>query len=321
MEKVSLERLEEGHMEQRIIVGESTKYPLNGIITLPEGIDETAGKVPGVVFVHGSGASNMDEKVFALTPFKDLAEGLAARGIASIRYDKRTYVYGKKMTKELITAKEETIDDAIMATEFLRANPAVDPDRVFIVGHSMGAMLAPRIDAEGGNYRGLVMMAGTPYRIEEIMVRQFKQVGASKGILMKFVAKLEDRIFSKKFDGLYEMSDEEAKNIKFAGGTTLYYFKEMGMKTAADYLSETDKPTFIMQGEKDFQVLADVDYAKFKELFSDRPRTRFKLYENLNHAFVPCIYDDISKAAKEYKVERHIGNEVIDDIADFVKNN
>lgn len=131
----------------------------------------------------------MDEKVFALTPFKDLAEGLAARGIASIRYDKRTYVYGKKMTKELITAKEETIDDAILATELLRANPAVDPDRVFIVGHSMGAMLAPRIDAEGGNYRGLVMMAGTPYRIEEIMVRQFKQVGASKGILMKFVAK------------------------------------------------------------------------------------------------------------------------------------
>ena len=119
----------------------------------------------------------------------------------------------------------------------------------------------------------------------------------------------------------YDMPEEEAKGKKFAGGTTLYYVKEMGMKTAADYLSETDKPTFIMQGEKDFQVLADVDFAKFKELFSDRPNTRFKLYENLNHAFVPCIYDDISKATKEYKVERHIGDEVIDDIADFVKNN
>ena len=308
-------------MEIKVTVGENTKYPLKGIITLPEGVDESEGIVPGVVFVHGSGSSNMDEKIFGLTPFKDMAEGLADRGIASIRYDKRTFVYGKKMTKELITVKEETIDDAIMATELLKDNPAVDPERVFIVGHSMGAMLAPRIDAEGGNYKGLIMMAGTPYRIEEIMLRQFKQAGESKGLMTKIAGKLEDRIFSKKFDGLYDMPDEEAKSKKFAGGTTLYYFKEMGMKTAADYLSETDKPAFIMQGEKDFQVLADVDYAKFKELFSDRPNTRFKLYENLNHLFVPSIYNDISKAAKEYKVERHIGDEVMDDIAEFVKSN
>ena len=305
-------------MEQKITVGENTKYPLNGIITIPDAAEE---KVPGVVFVHGSGSSNMDEKVFALTPFKDLAEGLAARGIASIRYDKRSNVYGRKMTKELITVKEETVEDAVLATELLKANPAVDPDRVFIVGHSMGAMLAPRIDADGGNYRGLIMMAGTPYRIEEIMLRQFKQAGESKGLITKIAAKLEDRIFSKKLDGLYEMPDEEAKSKKFAGGTTLYYFKEMGLKTAADYLSETDKPAFIMQGEKDFQVLADVDYAKFKELFSDRPNTRFKLYENLNHVFVESIYNDISKAAKDYRVERHIGDEVIDDIAEFVKSN
>ena len=305
-------------MEQKITVGENTKYPLNGIITIPDAAEE---KVPGVVFVHGSGSSNMDEKVFALTPFKDLAEGLAARGIASIRYDKRSFVYKSKITDDVITVKEETIEDAVLATELLKANPAVDPDRVFIVGHSMGAMLAPRIDIEGGNFRGLIMMAGTPYRIEEIMLRQFKQAGESKGFITKIAAKLEDRIFSKKFDGLYEMSDEEAKSKKFAGGTTLYYFKEMGLKTAADYLAETDKPAFIMQGEKDFQVLADVDFAKFKELFSDRPNTRFKLYENLNHVFVESIYNDISKAAKDYRVERHIGDEVIDDIAEFVKSN
>ena len=308
-------------MEQKITVGENTKYPLKGIITLPDGVDGAEVKVPGVVFVHGSGSSNMDEKVFALTPFKDLAEGLAARGIASIRYDKRSFVYKSKITDDVITVKEETIEDAVLATELLKANPAVDPDRVFIVGHSMGAMLAPRIDIEGGNFRGLIMMAGTPYRIEEIMLRQFKQAGESKGFITKIAAKLEDRIFSKKFDGLYEMSDEEAKSKKFAGGTTLYYFKEMGLKTAADYLAETDKPAFIMQGEKDFQVLADVDFAKFKELFSDRPNTRFKLYENLNHVFVESIYNDISKAAKDYRVERHIGDEVIDDIAEFVKSN
>lgn len=193
---------------EKIIVGEGTEYPLNGLLTLPDSIDQ---KVPAVVLVHGSGASSMDEKVYKLTPFKDLAEGLAERGIASIRYDKRSFVYGRKMRKQLITVREETIDDAVLAAKLLRQDPRIDPDRIFIVGHSMGAMLAPRIDADGGDFRGLVLMAGTPFRLEEIVVRQLRQTGQSKGGLMKAIVRLEDRLFSRKFTGLYEMSDEEAK--------------------------------------------------------------------------------------------------------------
>ena len=91
---------------QNIVVGEGTAYPLKGILTLP---DDLSKQVPAVVFVHGSGSSNMDEKVGKLTPFKDLAEGLAKQGIASIRYDKRSFAHGLKMLKEKeITVKQET---------------------------------------------------------------------------------------------------------------------------------------------------------------------------------------------------------------------
>ena len=303
---------------EKIIVGAGTEYPLNGMLTLP---DAPEGKLPAVVFVHGSGASNMDEKVFALTPFRDLAEGLAARGIASVRYDKRTFVYGKQMKTQTVTAREETIEDAILAAELLRRDARIDPEAVFIVGHSMGAMLAPRIDAEGGAFRGLVLMAGSPYRMEEIVVRQLKQAGGGKGGVMGAVVKLEDRIFSKKFDGLYELTDEEAKKKKFAGSTSLYYFKEMGRKTAADYLLETEKPVLILQGGKDFQVLPEVDLARFQELLADRPNVEYRLYDELNHLFVKGIYNDIRKAGKEYKTEQHIGPEVMDDIASFILRN
>ena len=96
-------------ISEKIIVGENTKYPLNGLLTLPEDIIKP---VPAVVFVHGSGASNMDEKVGKITPFKDLAEGLATHGVASIRYDKRSYVHGLKMLKEKnVTVEIETIED------------------------------------------------------------------------------------------------------------------------------------------------------------------------------------------------------------------
>jgi acetyl esterase/lipase len=150
------------------------------------------------------------------------------------------------------------------------------------------------------------------------MVRQFQQAKESGSLIVRFAARLEDRIFSKKFDGLYELSDDAARRTKFAGGMTLYYFKEMGTKTAADYLLESAKPALIMQGGMDFQVLASEDYALFQELLAERPNVEWRLYEDLNHLFVRGIYHDIAKASKEYRVERHVDSKVMDDIAEFI---
>ena len=304
---------------EKITVGAGTDYPLKGILALPDDLSEP---VPAVVMVHGSGASNMDEKVMKLTPFKDLAEGLARHGIASLRYDKRTFAHGLKLICQkhfTVTVKEETIEDAILAVKMLKNDPRIDCSRIFILGHSMGAMLAPRIDTEGGDVKGLVMMAGTPYRLEDIVLRQLKQAGRGRSIMNRIV-RMEYRFYRRKFQGLYEMSDEEAKKKKFAGNLTFYYFKEMGRKTAADYLLESTKPAFILQGGKDFQVLAGRDYRMFKKLLAGRPNTSYKLYPDLNHIFVKGIYDDILKASKEYKVERHIPEEVIGDIAAFIRD-
>ena len=301
---------------EKTIVGAGTEYPLNGMLTLP---DEAEGPVPAVVMVHGSGPSDMDERVMKLTPFKDLAEGLAKLGVASLRFDKRTFAHKKKMARSCPTVWDESIEDALRAVKVLKADSRIDSGRVFILGHSEGAMIAPRIDAEGADAAGIILMAGTPYRMEDIVLRQLKQ-GASNPAF-RWVLGLEYKIFAKKFAGLYEMSDEEAKKKKFAGSLTLYYFKEMGQKTAADYLLESTKPALIMQGSRDFQVLAGDDFAKFKELLSGRENTVFKLYPGLNHCFVEAIYDDILKASKEYSKERHIGEEVIGDIAAFIKAN
>ncbi len=299
---------------EKAVVGAGTEYPLNGLITFPEDLSVPA---PAVVMVHGSGPSNMDEQIMKLTPFRDLAEGLARHGVASLRYDKRTFAHARKMAKISPTVMDETIEDALRAIELLKGDARIDPDRVFILGHSQGAMLAPRIDAEGGSVRGLILMAGTPYRLEEVVLRQLKQAGGEKGFL-KWVVALEYRIFSKKFDGLYQMPDEAARKKKFAGNLTLYYFKEMGQKTAADYLSESRKPVLILQGEKDVQTLAADDFKRFRELLAGRENTTFRLYPGLNHAFVEALSDGLLNATKEFRVERHIGEEVIGDVAAFI---
>ena len=305
---------------ENIVVGKDTKYPLKGILTLPDNITEP---VPAVVLVHGSGSSNMDEKVGKITPFKDLAEGLAKQGIACVRYNKRSFSYGFKMVmdkKNIVTVKEETIDDAIMAANLLKNDSRVDTSKVFIIGHSMGGMLAPRIDAEGGNFRGLIMMAGSPLPMEKIMLIQLEeQMAEMTGLTKKIISKQLDK-FTVLFEGLYELTDEAAKATKIGNGVTLYYFKEMGQPSVEDYLNKTDKPMLIMQGEKDFQVRADRDYAAYQKILVGRSNVTFKLYPGLNHAFVPATYEDISMAKKEYSIEKHIGDDVISDIANWIKS-
>ncbi|MBQ2862013.1 MAG: alpha/beta fold hydrolase, partial [Oscillospiraceae bacterium] len=220
--------------EEKIVIGKGTEFPLDGILTLPENAEKP---VPAVVFVHGSGSSNMDEKVMKLTPFKDLAKGLAKHGIASVRYDKRSFAHGRKMLKAgSITVKEEVVEDAVMASELLKNDKRIDPEKVFIIGHSMGAMLAPRIDAEGGNFKGLILMAGTLAKLEEVLFRQLDEMKNGKSKIMSWVASAQDKKFRKSFEGLYSLSDEEAKKRKYAGGVDLYYFKEMGLHPAEKYL-------------------------------------------------------------------------------------
>ena len=305
-------------IQEPIIIGQNTPYPLKGLLTLPEG----DGPFPAVVLVHGSGSSNMDDKVGKLTPFRDLAQGLAARGIASIRYNKRSFTHGLKMVldkKHPITVREETIEDALLAAQLLRADRRIDSGRVFLMGHSMGGMLAPRIECEGGDFRGLILLAGSPRRLEEIMLDQMAEImSASTGLTKKLMAKQHAQ-FSRLFEGLYDLTDEEARQKKVGGGTTLYYFKEMGQPTVAQWLEKTRKPMLIMQGEDDFQVKAAVDFAMYRELLSHRDNVTFRLYPGLNHAFVTARFDSITDAKKEFTPERHMGPEVLDDIAGWIR--
>ena len=303
--------------QEPIILGQNTRFPLKGLLTLPEG----SGPFPAVVLVHGSGSSNMDEKVGKLTPFQDIALGLAERGIASVRYDKRSYAHGLKMVLDKghpITVREETIDDALLAARLLRSDRRIDADRVFLLGHSMGAMLAPRIEAEGGDFAGLILLAGTPRRLEEVLLEQTEEaVSSMKGFTRKIGQKQLSQL-SRTFAGLYDLSDEEAKRKKVGGGTTLYYFKEMGQPTVEEWLQKTRKPMLVMQGEKDFQVKASVDFEMYRRLLGDRDNVTFRLYPGLNHAFVPARFDSIADAKKEFTPERHIGPQVLDDLADWI---
>ena len=303
---------------EKITVGE--KFPLDGLLTIPDG----DGPFPAIVLVHGSGPNDMDEKIGNCYCFRDFAEGFVKLGIATIRYNKRTKTYGKQMVKapdaSSMTVWNETIEDAVFATDLIKKDPRIDPDKVFIAGHSMGAMLAPRIDAEGGNYAGLILLAGSPRKLEEIMIEQQDNALKNLNPLLKKIAVKQIKKIRDKFDRIYDMSDEEAKNTNFLGKyNKIYYLKEWGSKPAVDYLKNLTKPILVAQGDKDFHVSVEYDFNKYKEILGDHSNAVFKLYPGLNHLFMPTVYGTVNKAMKEYKVPQKVEEYVIDDIAQWVK--
>jgi dienelactone hydrolase len=224
-----------------------------------------------------------------------------------------------KELKGDITVYEETIDDAIFATEILKKDNRIDKDKVFILGHSMGGMLAPRIDAQGGDYAGIIIWAGSPRRLEEIMRDQQKDyLKSAKGIIRWWAKKQFDKL-DKKFDNIYNLTDDEAKKTPLFGKHMfVYYLKEWGEKPSSMYLDKSDKPIIVMQGEDDVHVSIEKDFNGYKEILADNPKVEFELYPGLNHCFMKSIYNDVSKVMKEYKVEQHVEDYVINDIVRWV---
>ncbi|CAM4286046.1 alpha/beta fold hydrolase [Paenibacillus tarimensis] len=310
----------EGITEEKVVVGQGGKYPLEGTLTLPE---QGTGPYPAVVLVQGSGPSDRDESIGAYKPFRDIAWGLAQQGIAVLRYDKRTFAHAASFTKEeaaRLTVKEETVDDAIAAASLLKSDGRIDSSRVFIVGHSLGGMLAPRIDAEGGNFAGLILLAGSPRPLWDII---YDQNAA-------FIAKMSDSDPKKAANLAWlEAEYKKAKQIsdwspEKAASETVFgipasYFKEMDSHSADGYAKELTKPVLVLQGEDDFQVFANKDYLLWQEHLRHNPNTAFKLYPGLNHFFVDYSGPD-EGTAKEYQHPGTVSEEVILDIAKWVQS-
>jgi len=158
----------------------SGDWTLPATLTLPSG----TGSVPAVVLVHGSGSNDRDGTVGANKPLKDLATGLASRGIAVLRYDKRTRVHRARVAALTnLTVHQEVIEDVLDAVKALRAHSRVAPARVFVLGHSLGGMLIPRIGTADPAIAGLIVLAGAARPLEEAIVAQTQYLAMADGTI------------------------------------------------------------------------------------------------------------------------------------------
>lgn len=288
-------------------------FPLPATLSLPNG----DGPFPAVVLVHGSGPNDRDETIGPNKPFRDLAEGLASQGIAVLRYEKRTRQHPLNMLLlgNRLTVKEETVDDVVAAVESLAAQEKIDSKRIFVLGHSLGGMLLPRIIAAQDKIVGGISLAGAARPLEDLIFEQTKYILSLNG---PPTAQQQAEI---------EVVAQQVAKVKSTELSSKMSVGELPLRIPAAYwldLRDYDPPTaaqsitvplLLLQGERDYQVTM-ADFARWKEALGERPRTKFISYPHLNHLF---LAGDGKSSPVEYLTPGNVEEQVIIDIATWIK--
>ncbi|MGE6592717.1 prolyl oligopeptidase family serine peptidase [Bacillus mycoides] len=300
----------ESFIDKEVVVG-SGAFPLPGTLSVPKG----KGPFPAVILVQGSGASDQDETAFALKPFRDLAEGLASKGIAVLRYNKRTYEHGlKTQSSPFYTVDKETTDDALLVTHFLQNEPMIDKNQIYILGHSQGGMMLPKMieKDQNQNIAGAIVMGGPARTIQDVVLDQFEylfSIGAMKLDEYKFYKSQFELLNDPNFSSQNPPKD-------FYLGSAVFWDSIRKIK-AAEMSKEQKTPLLIIQGERDYQVQSKIEIPLWKEQLKERDNVDYRLYPKLNHFFTEGD-GELSKP-DEYYSPANIPEYVINDIAAWVQ--
>ncbi len=296
--------------EKEVTVG-SGDWALPATLTMPVG----AGPFPALVLVHGSGPNDRDESIGPNKPFRDLAGGLASKGIAVLRYEKRSRQYGAKLVSMVnATVKEEVTDDALEAVSLLRQTAGIDAKQIYLLGHSLGGMLVPRIGQLDPNIAGLISLAGATGNFADVIPEQMSYLASLDGTISpEEQARIDDaKAQANKIKSL-RPSDIGTKTLYF--GAPAAYWLDLLAYDPPETAKTIKQRLLFLQGERDYQVTMTA-FQKWKAALATKPDVVFKTYPQLNHLFIAGTG---KSSPAEYQQPGHVDEQVIDDIAAWIK--
>lgn len=294
-----VQAMESDGVRTRALKVESLYGPLAATLTLPPG----AGPFPAVLLVAGSGPNDQDETVGEAKPFRDIAIDLAAAGVASLRFDKRTHAYPlESAVSDDMTIDDEVTDDALAALALLRRQRAIDTNRIFLLGHSLGAMIAPRIAARGRGIAGAILLAAPAQPLLDVLTRQVQALGEQHGLpketlIAQMQAMRAEHSMLERADGKHLPAG------RFMGAPQSYWFS-LRAYDPVDAMARVPLPVLFMQGDKDIQVPAGENLPRWKARFASQPGVTFKEYPRLDHRFI------VPEEGRAPRVDPQVGRDI-----------
>ena len=283
---------------------------LAGTLTLPKG----PGPFPAVVLISGSGQQDRDETVFGHRPFLIIADHLTRQGIAVLRYDDRGV--GKSTGDPTNATSADFATDALAAVRYLQTRKEINPQKIGLIGHSEGGLIAPMVAVQAPNEIAfIVLLAGPGVTGEDIILLQYELIGRASGVSEQIMAQnlaLQRRVFTVVkeqsdtmeaereirtlwLEELSRLSEEEQKALGLSEAVIEAQIKQILSPWFRYFLTYDPRPTLsqvrcpvlVLNGEKDLQVPPSQnlpEIVKALEAGGNREYAAIKL-AGLNHLF------------------------------------
>ncbi|KXN97945.1 hypothetical protein LS48_14205 [Aequorivita aquimaris] len=313
---------------------------LAGTFTYPR----TGRNFPVAILISGSGPQNRNSEIFGHKSFWVLADYLTNRGIAVLRYDDRGV--GESTGNFSKATSVDFAEDVVAAIAYLKSRKEINLNKIGLIGHSEGGIIAPMVASENKNVAFVVSMAGVMLPGSELLLLQkelqlqsmgssevfiTKEIEFDKGIMKLINASASDSL---KRNLEKYTSEYFKKNPKFASdhGMTETYYKTLIVESySSPWLSNFIKydpknaleslecPLFALNGEKDLQVPAKENLEVLEHISTIDSSKKFTLksYSGLNHLFQECKTGTLMEYGQ---IEQTLSPQVLQDIAEWIDN-
>ncbi len=289
--------------------------PLTGTLTLPA----RSGRYRAVVLVSGSGPNDQDETVGADKPFLDIAKGLAAHGIASIRYDKRTKDYPSSIDLATFTPTDEYVPDAVAAIHLLQGRSDIDPSGIFVLGHGQGGTFAPKIARTDPDVAGIILLAAATESLGAALVRQLTYLSTLPGVVGQqaeaTLPEAEQAAQQIENPDLSVADRSTWPTSPLLGGASAAYFLDLRNYDPVAEARVIRQPILVLQGGRDYQVTVADDLSLWKQGLAGRPGVTVHVYPQDDHLFIKGTGPS---SPADYQTPEHVDPQVISDIAEWV---
>ncbi|ESU26270.1 hypothetical protein FLJC2902T_27500 [Flavobacterium limnosediminis JC2902] len=285
----------------------SNGIELKGTLLIPD--ENNLKKM--VILIHGSGPQDRDETIGENKPFKDIAESLYHKGIASYRFDKRTYSNPESFTDKS-TIDDEVAVDALNIIAFFKNNPDFKSYEITVIGHSLGGYMLPRIANKTTQISKIVLLAGNARSLDLLISEQYDYLYGSDSSeeAKKEVAKVKEQISYLNSAAFNSESPKEKLPLNIPAA----YWKSLLVYKPLTEIQKVKTPILILQGERDYQVTM-TDFNLWKKTLQKNKKAKFISYPSLNHLFMSGTG---KPNPEEYTVKSNVSTDVINDIFNFI---
>ncbi len=305
------------------------KISLAGTLTLPQG----KGPFPAVVLVHGSGPLDRDETIKDHKIFLVLADHLSKQGIAVLRYDKRGIAASKGDYKSATTF--DFADDAQAAVDYLRTRSEINHNKLGMIGHSEGGLIAPMLAANDPTLKFIVLMGAPGVRTDAVLLEQSRLTLLANGESQTEIEKaqkvfretyaimnsgVDDKTISERLKAYFDQAEKNGDLDKGAGAKQLSRLEKPWFRAFIKYdpaptLAKVKQATLVLNGELDLQVPAKMNLDGIRASMKTNENVMIKELPKLNHLFQTAT---TGSSAEYGKIEETLSPIALDAISGWI---